>query len=119
MIKLKKLLPYGLGLCSGFLNGLLGAGGGMIVVPSLVKSGMDQNKAHANSVCIILPICIVSSIFYISSNTVSIKDSLPYIPWGILGALLGSAVLSKINQNLLRKLFGCFSVWAAYRMLSR
>ena len=119
MLNLKNLLPYCLGLLSGFLNGLLGAGGGMIIVPSLVKSGMPQKNAHANSVCIILAICITSSIIYINSGTVSLNDALPYMPWGIFGALLGTFILSRINHNLLRKLFGCFSLWAAYRMLSK
>ena len=39
----------------GFLNGLLGAGGGMVAVPVLKKE-MDTKQAHATSIAVIIPI---------------------------------------------------------------
>ena len=35
------------GLAAGAVNSALGAGGGMIAVPMLKKSGMEQNRAQA------------------------------------------------------------------------
>lgn len=101
------------------LNGLLGAGGGMILVPMLLKSGIDRKKAHATSVCIILPICIFSAVLYLYSGSVSLSDSYPYLAWGVVGALIGSWILPKINQNLLKKIFSLLMLWAGYRMLFR
>lgn len=112
------ILPL-IGLFSGLISGFLGAGGGLIVVPSLIKLGVKQNEAHSISVCTMFPICIVGSIMYINSRAVSLYQALPYIPMGIVGAIIGSIILSKINQNILRKIFGCFSIWAAYRLLVR
>lgn len=107
------------GLAAGFINGLLGTGGGMIVLPSLISSGMDRQKAHVNSVCIIFFICLSSAFIYLNSHDLDFTQALPYIPWGILGSITGSVLLPKTNQSVLRKLFGCFSIWAAYRLITR
>ena len=42
------------GLAIGTVNSVLGAGGGMIAVPMLRKSGMEQNRAQANAVALIM-----------------------------------------------------------------
>ena len=115
----KNILFWSSAFCAGIINGLLGAGGGMLIVPSLISSGFSRKKAHANSVCIIFCICLVSTFVYLRSGSVSIADSFPYLIWGILGSFIGSILLQKINQNVLRKLFGCFSIWAAYRLLTK
>lgn len=119
MTKNKNFILPLVGLFSGIISGFLGAGGGLIVVPSIIKLGINQNQAHAISVCTMFPICIIGSIMYINSGSTSLYQALPYIPLGIVGAILGSIVLSKINQNILRKIFGFFSIWAAYKLLIR
>ena len=45
--KKKGVLTAGAGLAIGIINGLLGAGGGMIAVPLLQKLGLDRKQAHA------------------------------------------------------------------------
>ena len=114
---MKKLSYYVFALGAGFLNGLLGAGGGMLIVPILKKCGLSQRNTHATSVFAILPMCILSTIIYSLNGRVSIYDALQYIPFGIIGAIIGSFILSKINQKLLRKLFGIFMIWAAIQLL--
>ena len=116
---MKKFLSYLGGLLAGVLNGLLGAGGGMIIVPMLVKSGLERKKAHATSVCIILPICIFSATMYLNAGSVTLSDSYPYLLWGVIGSVIGAWILPKINQNLLKKIFSILMLWASYRMLIR
>lgn len=112
----KKLYPIW-GLFAGILNGLLGAGGGLLIVPILEKYDLEQRSIHATSVCIILPICILSTIIYLIKGQVTFNDALPYLPFSIIGSIIGSFILSKINQNFLRKLFGIFMLWAAIQLL--
>ncbi|GHU82554.1 hypothetical protein AGMMS50284_4620 [Clostridia bacterium] len=106
------------GTVTGVLNGLLGAGGGMVAVP-ILKKEMEARQAHANSVCIILPICIVSAINYILSGKVQIGHAMPYMGWGVLGAVFGTVLLQKINQKVLRKMFALLMLWAGYRLVFR
>ena len=114
----KKLYPI-LAVLAGIISGLLGAGGGMLIVPILKKYGLDQRSTHATSVCIILPICLLSAIVYLIKGNVTLFDALPYLPFSVLGAIIGSLILAKINQELLRKLFGGFMIWAAIQLLLR
>lgn len=115
---LKKLRITLGGIVTGFINGLLGAGGGMITVP-ILKKEMEPRNAHANSVCIILPISIMSAINYIMNGSVTTADATPYLIWGVIGAAIGTIILQKINQNILKKLFSIFMIWAGVRMIMR
>ena len=115
--KLKKLFYYSFGFLAGVINGLLGAGGGMLTVTILKKLGLSQKKAHATSVCVILPICIFSSFISLFKGLVSLNQTIPYIPFSILGAIVGALILSKIRQKLLGKIFGIFVIWAASQLL--
>lgn len=47
-MKLKNTLSAVGGFLSGAVNGLLGAGGGMIAVPMLAKSGLEAKKSHGH-----------------------------------------------------------------------
>ncbi len=101
----------------GTVNGMLGSGGGMIAVPVLRKYGFSQSAAQANAIAIILPISVISTALYITSGRVNISDALIYVPGGIIGALIGTFLLSKIPDKWLKRIFGCFMVWAGVRLL--
>ena len=54
-----------LGLLVGAVNGLLGAGGGMLAVPLLTGAeGLPAKKAHATAIALILPLSAVSTLVY-------------------------------------------------------
>ena len=105
------------GFLIGAVNGLLGAGGGMLAVPMLKKSGMSQKQAHANAVAVILPISLVSAIAYIIKGNVSIGEAVPFMPSGVVGAIAATFLLKKISPIYLKIIFGGFMVWAGIRML--
>ena len=105
-----------LGLAAGILNGLFGAGGGVAVVPMLEKAGIEPKKAHATSISIILPLSILSGIFYLISGHISFETALPYLPLGIVGALMGGWLLQKIPNDLLRRIFVIIIIISAVRI---
>ena len=107
------------GLTIGIVNGLLGAGGGMIAVPLLKKLGLEQKESHANAVALILPISIFSVFLYLKRDYVSISDAFPFIPTGILGSILGTYFLKKISPVTLKRIFGGFMLYAGVRLLLR
>ncbi len=116
--KTKKIILYAGGFLIGIINGLLGAGGGMLAVPLLSKfGGMDQRTAQANSVAVILPLTVFSAVMYILRDSVNIKDALIFVPTGLLGAIIGTYLIKKIPNKILKKIFAVFMIWAGYRMI--
>ncbi len=101
----------------GVVNGLLGAGGGMLAVPLLKRSGLSQKESHANAVAVILPISIMSAAVYMYKDYVNLIDALPYLPTGLLGAVLGTKFLSKISAVWLKRIFGALMIYAGIRLL--
>ena len=118
-MKKKNIIKMACGLAIGFINGLLGAGGGMLAVPLLKKYGLDTKEAHASSIAVILPLTIFSAALYVISGRVNISDSFIYIPTGILGAVIGAFILKKIPDKWIRRLFGIFMIWAGIRLFLR
>lgn len=104
------------GAFAGLLNGLFGAGGGMVVVPMLQKSGLTVQESHATSIAIILPLSILSSLLYLSMGRVGLRDALPYLPLGLVGAAVGGWLLPRVKAVWLHKLFGILVLYSAFRL---
>jgi len=117
--KLQKVLPVAGGALVGILNGLLGAGGGMLAVPMLKKLGLDQTKAHATAVAVIFPLSLASTIAYLLMDRFELSDAGKFLIPGAVGALIGGLLLAKIPGKWLRKIFACFMIWAGVRMIMK
>ena len=106
-----------IGTIIGFINGILGAGGGMLAVPLLKKTGFDTKQSHTNAIAVILPITIISAVMYLFKETVTLKDAYVYIPTGLIGALIGTYLFKKISSKWLKRIFGALMVYAGIRLL--
>lgn len=114
-----KIFTYLSGILIGAVNGLFGAGGGIIAVPILEKAGLSKKQSHANAVAVILPVSIFSGILYLLEGKVRFSDASPYILWGLIGSVLGTLLLKKISPVWLKRIFGVFVIYAGVRMLLR
>lgn len=118
--KLKNIFSGSLvGFIAGMLNGLLGAGGGMVIVPMLEKNGLKPASAHATSIAVIVPLCILSAALYMFGKSLNFADALPFLPAGFIGAFVGAKALPRIPGSVLRRIFGAFMLYAAWRLLWR
>ena len=115
-INFKALL---LGVAVGLVNGIFGAGGGMLAVPILKRNGLEQKVAHANAVAVILPITIISAALYLIKGNVTLSDSFAYIPTGLAGSVIATFLLQKFSNTLLQKMFSGFMIYAGVRLLMR
>lgn len=107
-----------IGLLTGLINGLFGSGGGTIVVPALVfLLGVNDYKAHATAISIILPLSVISTIIYFTNNSIPLKVAFPVTIGGLLGSYIGASTLNKIPVNVLRKVFGSVIIYTAIRMI--
>ena len=112
----KKLLL--IGLFTGLVNGLFGSGGGTVLVPCLVfVMNVEDHKAHATAIAIILPLSILSSFIYYRYNVVDIALTAKVAIGSVLGGVVGSMLLNKLSINVLRKVFGVIMIAAAVRMV--
>jgi len=108
----------GIGFITGIINGLFGSGGGTIIVPALVfLIGMEDFKAHATAISIILPLSIISTIIYLKSNIIKLDISFIVVLGGIIGSFIGAKFLKKIPNLILRKIFGIIIIITALRMV--
>ena len=106
------------GITAGFLNGLFGSGGGTLVVPFMTEFlGVNVKKAHATAILIISALTSVSLIFYGINSMLDFKLALYVSSGGVVGGFIGAKLLSKIPENLIRKIFGAFMIIAAIRMV--
>lgn len=72
----KVLKLVGIGFVTGIINGLFGSGGGTLIVPALVFIlGIEDYKAHATAISIILPLSIISTFIYLKKRYNSIPNS--------------------------------------------
>lgn len=114
MIKIKDIFG---GLSLGFVNALFGAGGGMIAVPLIKSKGKTQKEAQASAIGIILPLCVLSAVIYYIKGYYTFSEAIPYLPFSILGAGFGTAVMKKIPDRILRKIFSLFMLYLGVRMV--
>ena len=105
------------GASIGLLNGLFGAGGGIVAVAFLSKLDGNVKSAHATAILITLFLSAASVWLYLRGGSVALADALPYLPGGVIGAVLGALFLRKIPVFWLRKVFAAFILYSAARLL--
>ncbi len=106
------------GGAAGLVNGFFGGGGGMILVPMLVdKCGLDQRRAFATSVAIILPLCALSSAIYLLRGGLDVMAALPYLAGGLVGGFVGGKLFQNLNMDWLRRGFALLILYGGVKSL--
>jgi hypothetical protein len=106
-----------IGLSGGFLSGLLGVGGGVIMVPLLVLwARYGQREAHAASLGAIVPISAAGALTFGAAGEVRIGYAIALALGAILGAQLGARALARASEPTLKLSFGCFLLLVAIVM---
>lgn len=119
-MKRRGILPLALaGACAGAVNGLFGAGGGMVLVPLLSLLGsMEDEELFPASISIILPICLVSLTFTAFTTGLDIRGALPYLIGSAAGGLLAGIWGKKIPVIWLHRGLGLLILWGGVRYLA-
>ena len=102
----------------GVANGLFGGGGGMLVVPIFaVLLGLEEKIAHSSAILTILPLSLVSGIIYAVNGQFQSPQGL-YVGAGvIIGGLVGTFLMKKFSNNVLRIIFYTLMIVAGITML--
>ena len=106
------------GFCAGAVNGLFGAGGGMVLVPMLTGlTDLKEEEVFPSSVAIIFPLCLVSLGAQILSQGLDLRQALPYLLGGALGAIPAGIWGRKIPAKWLHRGLGLLILWGGIRYL--
>lgn len=105
------------GALAGAVNGLFGAGGGMILVPILSIVGFDEDEIFPSSVSIIFPICFVSLAFSAMAAPLPLLTAAGYLLGGILGGIIAGITANKIPVKWLHRFLGILIIWGGIRYL--
>lgn len=106
-INLSQLLLYGIGI--GVVTGLLGAGGGFLLIPTLVMVvGLPMKEAVGTSLLIIALNSLIGFTGDLGHFNIDWKLLLPVTAIAISGIFIGGAIAKKIPSEKLKKGFGWF-----------
>lgn len=115
------LLLFG-GLATGLVNGLLGAGGGIVAVFVLVKALgpalTDRRDVFANAIAIILPLSTVSVISYAFSGAIPTAELGTMVLPAVLGGLLGGILLDRIDPLWIQLIFSAIVLYSGIAMMT-
>lgn len=117
----KNILIAFAAFAAGILNGLLGAGGGIVI--SLVLSILckdsfsDGRDIFVNAQAAILPISAFSCVLYAYRGMVDFKGFSPYVIPALIGGAAGGFLLSKINPKYIKIVFALIVIFSGVRMM--
>ena len=104
------------GALAGAVNGLFGGGGGSVFVPLLTGyCGLDQRRAFATSVAVILPLCALSAAIYLWRGGLDVAAALPYLLGGAVGGWAGGRWFRGVKMPWLRRAFGLLLIYGGVR----
>ena len=118
-MKQKKALGSALaGAGAGAVNGLFGAGGGMILVPLLTAlTASEDEEIFPSSISIILPICLVSLGFSAMQAPLPWLEAFPYLIGSAIGGILAGIWGKKVPLVWLHRGLGLLILWGGVRYL--
>lgn len=115
-----------LGCLVGFLAGLLGIGGGLIIVPVLSYLLVLLDLVPQHEAMLIAIATSLASIIFTSSSSAYAHQKNQNIPWDIapwvlggvsIGALLSGVIATGISNDSLQLIFACCVIFIAARMI--
>lgn len=111
------LILLSVGLGSGLINGLFGAGSGLLLVP-LIKlvTKLEDKKVHATTLSCVMLMCVVSSVVYFVNGQVDYGLTLWCLIGSLCGAIIGTFVLQKLKNKIISLMFSGVLVIAGVMM---
>lgn len=106
------------GAVAGIVNGLFGAGGGMVLVPLLTAmSDLQDREVFPSSISIILPMCFVTLGISAMDMALPWSEALPYLAGSAIGGVLAGLFGKKIPTVWLHRGLGILILWGGIRYL--
>lgn len=109
----------GVGAGAGVVSGLFGVGGGLVLVPYLVLArGWGQKQAQATSLVMVAMAATAGLVQYAIAGQVVWAAGAAVLVGGLVGALVGSALVARLHAWILQVAFAVVLLAAAVRMVT-
>lgn len=109
----------GVGAGAGVVSGLFGVGGGIVLVPYLVLArGWDQKQAQATSLVMVAMAATAGLVQYALAGDVVWIAGAAVLVGGLIGAVIGSALVARLQTWVLQIGFALLLVVAAARLVT-
>ena len=106
------------GLLAGTVNGIFGGAGGMVLIPLLgLWTDAEPESIFPLSVCVMLPVCLVSLWFTTRSGPLPWAEAVPYLMGSAAGGVLAGRFGGRIPTLWLHRIFGAMLLWGGVRYL--
>ena len=99
-----------LGAIAGFVGGMLGIGGGILVNPSLIILGFDPLMVTSVSAVMVLFSSFSGWLTYTLSGYFSLASSIPFAIAAVGGSYIGNRLAVKIPREITRKIVAFFAL---------
>jgi uncharacterized membrane protein YfcA len=108
-----------IGILAGFLSGLVGVGGGIIMVPLLVLFlSLSQHQAQGTSLAVLaVPVTALAVFNYYKEGQLNLKYAAIIAVFFVVGSIVGSKFALTLDQKVLKKIFAVVLVVIAGKML--
>lgn len=126
---MESLLSYlflylGLGAVAGFLSGIFGIGGGLVIVPALllafplvgIPEALVTHMAIGTSLATIIVTSLSSVRAHNKRGNVDWDLTRRFVPWIVLGSLVGGYVADGLPARWLEAIFATFMLLVAVQM---
>jgi hypothetical protein len=108
-----------LGLVAGIFSGLIGIGGAIIIIPSLVLLfGLSQHTAQGTTLALMVPpIGLLAALAYYKQGFVDLKIAAFICIGFFIGGFLGAKFAIAIPEQLLKRIFGVVLLAVSVKMI--
>ncbi len=109
-------------LIAGVINGLLGAGGGVIMlylIAAVLKRRGDCSgrDVFASVIAVILPVSLVSAVSYAASGLVDMDEMQILLLPALAGGAVGAYLTDRLPVNVIRGIFAVLVIISGIRMV--
>ncbi|PKG41575.1 sulfite exporter TauE/SafE family protein [Psychroflexus sp. MES1-P1E] len=108
-----------IGLIAGFLSGILGVGGGVVMVPLMILLlGFSQHQAQGTSLAVLaVPVTLAAAYTYYQDGSLNWRYALVMALMFVIGGYLGSKLAISLDEKVLKRIFGIVLVVLGFRMI--
>lgn len=116
-----RLLPIiAAGAGAGFINGLLGSGGGIVLIFAysfIVKKKRSSKDNFATSLAVMTPVSAVSAIMYYLKAGADFSGAGKFCIAVVIGGIIGAYLADRIKSSTLTAVFAAVTCIAGLNML--